>query len=175
MCDVLLVDHRYSHLLELFDYRANGLVDSALDEDRVCTCCDVLQSLADDYLSEHCCRRGSVTGYVVGLCGDLSAQLCSHVLVWVLELYLLGDGDSVLGYDRRSELPLENYVAAFRAECNFNSRCDFVDSCFEGDTCICAERYLLCTLVTPPRLIKFIINETLNYFIARTSDSLRMR
>ena len=48
--------------------------------------------------------------------GDLLHELGAHVLVGVLELDLLGDGDAVLGDGRAAEGLLDDDVAAARAE-----------------------------------------------------------
>ncbi len=58
----------------------------------------------------------TVAGGVVGLGGDFAHHLRAHVLEFVLELDLLGDGDAVLGDARRSERLVEDDVAALGAE-----------------------------------------------------------
>jgi hypothetical protein len=60
----------------------------------------LLQALDVDRLGEHGRGGGAVAGHVGGLGGDLLDHLRAHVLVLVLELDLLGDGDAVLGDGR---------------------------------------------------------------------------
>src|SRR5438128_1132507 len=58
--------------------------------------------------------RLAVTRVFVGLGGDFLQRLRAQVLVRVLELDLLGDGDAVLGQGGTAELPGDDDVAAFR-------------------------------------------------------------
>ena len=65
---------------------------------------------------EHGGGGGAVTGDVVGLLGDFLDQLGADLLVRVLELDLLGDGDAVVRDRGGAPLLLEHDVAALRAE-----------------------------------------------------------
>ena len=60
--------------------------------------------------------RRAVTGDVVGLLGDLLDELGADLLVGVLELDLLGDGDTVVGDGGGAPLLLQDDVAALGAE-----------------------------------------------------------
>ena len=60
--------------------------------------------------------RRAVTGDVVGLLGDLLDELGADLLVRVLELDLLGDGDTIVGDRGGAPLLLEDDVAALGAE-----------------------------------------------------------
>ena len=94
----------------------DGLLDAALERHRVGAGGDVAQALADQRLGEHGGRGGAVTGDVVGLLGDLLDELGADLLVRVLELDLLGDGDAVVGDRGGAPLLLQDDVAALRAE-----------------------------------------------------------
>ena len=114
--DLLL---RVDLLGELLD-RGHGGVDAGLDAPleahRVGAGGDVAQALADHRPGQHGGRGGAVTGDVVGLLGDLLDQLGADLLVRVLELDLLGDGDTVVGDRGGAPLLLQHHVAALRAE-----------------------------------------------------------
>ena len=60
------------------------------------------EALVEDGLGEDGGGGGAVAGDVGGLGGDLLDHLGAHVLVLVLQLDLLGDGDAVLGDGRAS-------------------------------------------------------------------------
>jgi hypothetical protein len=66
----------------------DGLLDAALERQRVGAGGDVLQALADDRLGEHGRGRGAVAGDVVGRRGDLADELRALVLEDVLDLDL---------------------------------------------------------------------------------------
>ena len=76
----------------------------------------LLQAVADHRPGEHGGGGGAVTGDVVGLLGDLLDELGADLLVGVLEVDLLGDGDAVVGDRGGAPLLLEDDVAALRAE-----------------------------------------------------------
>jgi len=106
-------------LLDLVDGLHDGLdgqVDALLDLHGVGAAHDGLDALTVDGAGQHGGGGGAVAGDVGGLGGDLAHQLGAHVLVLVLELDLLGDGDAVLGHERGAELLLDEDVAALGAE-----------------------------------------------------------
>jgi hypothetical protein len=108
--------HRLRHLLQLLGDGRHGLLDAALDVHRVGAGGDVLGALAVDGLGQHGRRGGAVAGDVGGLARDLAHHLGAHVLERILQLDLLGHGDAVLGDRRRSELLVEDDVAALGSE-----------------------------------------------------------
>jgi len=135
--DVLGVD------LDLRDDGLDGLLDTATDGERVGTGRDVAQALGHDDLGKQRCGGGTVTGDVVGLDGDFLDELGAHVLKRVVELDLLGDGDTVVGDRRRAELLLEYYVTAFRAERDLDGIGELVDAGREAVTSFLVETDLL--------------------------------
>ena len=94
----------------------DGLLDATLESHRVRPGGNVAQTLLDQGLGENGRRRRAVTGDVVGLLGDLLDELGADLLVRVLELDLLGDGDAVVRDRGGAPLLLENDVAALGAE-----------------------------------------------------------
>src|SRR5690606_882100 len=84
-------------VLQLLDHGGDGLLDAALDGDRVGTGRDRAQAFLHQGLGEDGGGGGAVAGDVVGLLGDLLDQLGADLLVGVLQLDFLGDGDTVVG------------------------------------------------------------------------------
>ena len=123
---------RLRHLLDLAGDRLDGLLDAALDVHRVRAGGDVLRAFAVDGLGEHGGGGGAVAGDVRRLARDLAHHLRAHVLERVLQLDFLGDGDAVLGDRRRSELLVEDDVAALGAEGDFDRVGQLVDAAEDG-------------------------------------------
>ena len=94
----------------------DGLVDAALEAHGVDAGGDGLEAFLDDGVGEDGGGGGAVAGDVVGLGGDFLEELGAHVLVGVLELDFLGDGNAVLGDGGGAEFLVEKDVAALGAE-----------------------------------------------------------
>src|SRR6202034_4800110 len=77
---------------------------------------DVAQALTDHGPGQDGRRGGAVTGHVVGLLRHFLDQLGTDLLERVLEVDLLGDGDTIVGDRRGAPLLVEHHVAAFGAE-----------------------------------------------------------
>ena len=77
---------------------------------------DHLQAFAEDRLGQHGGGRRAVAGDVVRLAGGFLDELGAQVLVRVVELDVLGDGDAVLGDLGRAPALVEHGVAAAGAE-----------------------------------------------------------
>ena len=114
--DLALVLDVHRDALDGLDGSLDGGLDALLQRHRVGAGGHVAQPLAHHRPGEHGGGGGAVARDVVGLLGDLFDQLGPDVLVGVLELDLLGDGDAVVGDGRRSPLLVEHHVAALRAE-----------------------------------------------------------
>ena len=108
------------HLLELGRDVFDGLLHAALHLDGVDAGDDGLEAFVEDGFGEHGGGGGAVAGDVGGLAGDFLDHLGAHVLVGVFELNFLGDGDAVLGDGGRAEGFLQDDVAAFGAERDFD-------------------------------------------------------
>src|SRR5690606_14063946 len=119
LSDGLGVGARLGQALQLVDDGDGGLVDTALEVHWVHPGGNGLQAFVDDGLGQYGSGGSAVTGFVVGLGGNVLEQLSAHVLELVLPLDFLGDGNAVLGDRRSTEALFQNHVAAFRAEGRF--------------------------------------------------------
>ena len=116
LLDFFLVLDLLGDLGEVLDGGFDGLLDAALDADRVRAGGDVLQAFAIDRFGEHGGGGGAVAGGVAGLAGDFAHHLGAHVFVGIFQFDFLGDGHAVLGDGRGAEFFVEDDVAAFGAE-----------------------------------------------------------
>src|SRR5690606_38292837 len=83
---------------------------------------------------------GAVTGDVVGLLGDLLDELGADLLVRLLELDLLGDGDTVVGDGGGAPLLLQHDVAALGAERHLDGVSERVHAALAAATGFLGER-----------------------------------
>jgi hypothetical protein len=97
---------------DVLDRFGDGVIDAALEVHRIHAGGHELRAFAHDRLGENRGRGGAVAGGVVRLRGHFAHHLGAHVLEFIVELDLLGDGDAVLGDPRRAERLVENDVAA---------------------------------------------------------------
>src|SRR5690606_21738177 len=104
------------HRLDLLDRLLDGLLHAPLELHRVGARRHLTQTLADHRLGEDGGGGGAVTSDVVGLVRHLVGELGAHVLPRVVQLDLLGDGDTVVGDRGGAPLLLEDDVATLRAE-----------------------------------------------------------
>ena len=154
LLDFFLVLDLLGDLGELFDGGFNGLVDAALDADRVRARGDVLQAFAVDRFGENGGGGGAVAGGVAGLAGDFAHHLGAHVFIGIFQFDFLGDGHAVLGdggepnfLSRTTLRPLGPSVALTA----FASFCDALEqgltSGFVKDQLFCCHSnnyYLMC-------------------------------
>ena len=105
-------------LVQLLDDRLDGLLDAAGQGHRVGAGGDGLEAFAEDGLGEDGRGGGAVAGHVAGLAGGFLDELGAHVLVGVVQLDLLGDGDAVLGDGRAAPALVDDGVAAAARACS---------------------------------------------------------
>src|SRR5690242_220884 len=92
------------------------MLDPALDRHRVRARGDVLETVADDRLSENRCGGRAVARDVVRRRGDLAHELRTLVLEDVLDLDFTRDRDAIVRDRRRAELLVQHDVATLRAK-----------------------------------------------------------
>ena len=122
----------------------DGLLDAALQADRVGAGRDVAQAFADERLGEHGRGGRAVAGDVVGLLGDLLDELGADLLVRVVELDLLGDGHTVVRDRGGAPLLLEHDVATARAERHLDGVGQNVEAALEAAAGLLVESNDLC-------------------------------
>src|SRR4051812_37081035 len=165
--DLILAVDLLGLRLDVLDDLVDGLLDAALEAERVGAGGDVLQTLADDRLREDRGGRRGVAGDVVGRRGDLADELGALVLEDVLDLDLAGDGDAVVRDRGSTELLVEDDVAAARAERHLDGVGDGVHALLEG---LARVGVVLQFLVSHVSLFS-----SYDSSLARTSDSRRTR
>ena len=121
------------------DGGVDGGLDALLQAHRVGAGGHVAQALVHHRPGQHGGGGGAVTGDVVGLLGDFLDQLGADLLVRVLEVDLLGDGDAVVGDGGRAPLLLQHDVAALRAERDADGVGELVHARLEGTTSLLVE------------------------------------
>ncbi len=114
--DFFLILDLFGDFGQMLNGCIDGLLDTALDADRVCTAGDMLHTGAEDRLGQNGCGGGTVTGCITGLAGDLADHGCAHVFIGALQFDFLGDGNAILGNRGRAKFFVDNYVATFGAE-----------------------------------------------------------
>ena len=147
---------RLRHLLQLAGDRFDRLLDAALDVHRVGAGDDVLRAFTVDRLGQHGRGGGAVARGVRRLARDFADHLRAHVLERVLEVDFLGDGDAVLGDGRRTELLVEDDVAALGAERDLHRVGQLVDAAQNRLSRLLAVHNLLCHLSFSSALLLFL-------------------
>jgi hypothetical protein len=117
----------------------DGGLDAPLQGHRVGAGGDVAQALADQRLGQHGGGGGAVARDVVGLLGDFLDELGPDLLVRVLELDLLGDGDTVVGDRGGAPLLLQHDVAPARAQSHLHGVSELVHAPLEATTSLFIE------------------------------------
>ena len=122
----------------------HGLGHTLLHHDGVGAGGQVLQTLADDGLSQQGGGGGTVAGHVVGLGGNFLHQLSAHVLKGIFQFDLLGDGHAVVGDEGSAVLLVKNYVSALGAESDLNSISELINAAKKGVSGINSVVNILC-------------------------------
>ena len=122
----------------------NGLLDAALEAERISTGCHVAQAFADESLCEHGSGGGSVACDVVSLLGDFLDELGADLLVRILEFDLLGNGDAIIGDGRCAPLLFEHDVATAGSKGHLDRVRKLVEASFESSTSFFVECNHLC-------------------------------
>ena len=148
--------------------RLDGLLDAALDVHRVRAGDDVLRAFAVDRLGQHGGGGGAVAGGVRRLARDLADHLRAHVLERILEVDFLRHRHAVLGDGRRSELLVEDDVAALGAERHLHGVGQLVDAAQDGLARLLAVHNLFCHFSV---LLYILLQLRVSYFFFLVSPS----
>ena len=106
--------------VQLLNDGLDGLVDAALEGDRVGAGGDVTQALVNQRLGQNGRGGGAVTRDVVGLLGNFLHQLGADALERIVKVDFLSDGDAILGDRGGAPLLVEHDVAALGAKRHLN-------------------------------------------------------
>ena len=140
---------------DVLDDVGYGLFDTNLQLHGVRTCGHEPKPIVDHRLGEHGCRRGAVTGDVVGLVRNLFGELGTHVLVGVLELDFFRNSDTIVGYRGRAPLLLQYNVAALGAECRLDGVGKLIYAYLEPTSGFLAElQFFSSHLPSPPKQVR---------------------
>ncbi len=132
---------------ELLDDRVGGLLNATAQGDRVGAGNHVLQTLVNQRLGQHGGGGGAVAGDVVGLLGDFLDQLGADALVRILEIDLLGDGNTIIG-DGGSAIGLvQHHVATLGTQRDLDGVGELVEAREHSLTSFLVVRNDLCHFV----------------------------
>ena len=118
--DGLGVGTGLGQVLQLGNDGSSSLVDTTLQIHRVHAGSNSLQTFGNDGLSQYGSSGGTVTSVIVGTGSNVFDQLRAHVFKLVFQLDFLGNGNAVLGDQRRAEAALDQHVTALRTQGSFN-------------------------------------------------------
>jgi len=128
LCNGLRILARLREPAQFLDRDARGLVDAALQIHGIGADGECLEAFANDRLCQHGGRGRAITGLIGGARGDLLHQLRTHVLQFVLELYLLRHRYAILGDRGRTEALLDDGVASLGTQRRFHGVGENVDA-----------------------------------------------
>src|SRR5271154_5820058 len=126
------------------DGHFDGLFDAALQSRGAGSGRNRLHAFAEDSLGQYGGGGGAIAGYVGSLGRNFTDHLRAHVLERILQLDFLGDGDAVLGDDRRAELLFDHRIAALGAEGDFNCVSELINAAQDRLARIFTSHDLLC-------------------------------
>ena len=149
--DLLLGLDLFGRLQQRLGDLLDGLLDAALESERVGACRNVAQTLAHERLGQHGGRGGAVARDVVRLLGDFLDQLSADLFVGVLQVDLLGDGHTIVGDRGGAPLLLEDDVATLGAERHLYRVGEGVEAPLEAATGLFVVRNCLshCEVIPP--------------------------
>ena len=84
---------------------------------------EILHALDNDRVSQYGGSCRAVAGDVISLGGSFFEQLRTHILKWIFQLDLLGNGDAVVGDRRGTEFLVQSHIAALGAKSGSYSHC----------------------------------------------------
>ncbi len=137
-CDIVGALNGCGVCLDRLDCGFNSLCHTLFNDHWVSSRGNVFHTLADKSLCKQSSGCSTVSCRVVGLCGNFLDELCAHVLKSVLKLYLLGDGNAVVGDEGSAELLVQNNVSALGAEGDLNCVGKLVNARLERLSCFLA-------------------------------------
>ena len=133
-----------AHIFDSFNCNICCFLHSFSEDDRVCTCCQVLHSFMYHCLSKYCSCCCTITCYIVSLGCNFFDDLSTHVLESVLKLDLFCNGNTIVCDKRSTEGLVKYYVSSFRSKCYSYCICKFIYTSFKCCSGFCAVFDLFC-------------------------------
>ena len=129
VCNVLACGNGLAHSLDFCNSCFRCLLHPASENNRVCACRNILQTLLNHCLCQNgrCCS--TVAGNIICLCRNLFYQLCAHVFIGVFQLDILCNGNAVVCNQGRSEFSVQNHVSALGPQCYLYCICQLIHTC----------------------------------------------
>ena len=109
------------HRPQGFDRALCGAVQAALEVNRTGASDDIAEAVSENRVRQNCRCARAVANTVAGLLSGLPQHLRAEVLLRVLEVKFLGDGLTVVAYERRPPLLLDEHRLGFWAQCDAHS------------------------------------------------------
>ena len=126
-----VVANLLSLLSDAFYHFGHGFVDTTFQIHGVGTGSHVLKTYVYDSLSQYGSRSRTVAGIVARLRGNLFNQLGTHVLERVFQFNLFGNRHTIFRDVGSTEFFLDDDVAAFRTQGDFNGISQLVYTFFQ--------------------------------------------
>ena len=104
----------------------------------------VFHALPNQSLGQQGCGSGAVACRIVGFDRNLFYQLRAHVFKRILQLDFLGDGNAVVGDQRRAEFLVQNHIAALGAQRDLDRIGKLIDADLERLSGVFAVNDLFC-------------------------------
>src|SRR4029453_10905866 len=121
---------------QFFDDCLNSLLDTALEGQGVGAGGNVAQAFLHQCLGENRSGGGTVASDVIRLLGNFLDQLSTDLLVRIVQLDLLGDGNTIVGDRGGAPLLFEDDVASTRAEGDLDGVGEDVQASLEAAACL---------------------------------------
>ncbi len=99
-------------LFELLNNGTRSTINATLQIHRVHAGGNRLQTFIDDSLSQNGSSGCAISGFVVGLGGNILDQLGAHILETVFQFDFFGNRNAILGDDRSTKAALQYHIAA---------------------------------------------------------------
>ena len=125
---LILVVNLFGQAVQLIYEGFDALLNTSGQRHRIGTRGDVFQTFAIDGLGQNSRRGCAVAGHVARFAGRFLDELRPHVLIGILQLNLLSDGDAVLGNIRTPPALIEHGIPAARPQSRSNRTCQLADA-----------------------------------------------
>ena len=116
---VVVAVHLFGLCFDAFHHALHGLVDTALEVERIGTSGHVFHTFRQNGLCQYGGRGGAVAGIVTGLGSHTLHELCTCILEGVIEFDFTCHAHTIFGDAGSAEFLVDDNIATLRAEGNF--------------------------------------------------------